>query len=148
MRACIRPMHWALEFPEVFSDARVDPLAEDGVGKVWMDAVVGNPPFAGKNGITTTSGPKYLAWLTSAYLPSHGNSDLSAYFFRRASSLVGAHGTIGLIATNTIGEGDTRTTGLQALLVHRLRIYDAVRVLKWPVKGANVTVSIVPLGAS
>jgi hypothetical protein len=48
IRDNIRPMHWELEFPEVFSDERSDPLMEDGVGKAWVDAVVGNPPFSGQ----------------------------------------------------------------------------------------------------
>lgn len=143
IRDNIRPMHWELEFPEVFSDDRQDPLMEDGVGKAWVDAVVGNPPFSGKNGIIDTGGPVYLTWLTSAYTPSHGNSDLSAYFFRRADWMLGAHGTMGLIATNTIGQGDTRETGLQPLVVAGGRIYDATQNMTWPVRGANVSVSIV-----
>ncbi len=145
VRECVRPLHWHLEFPEIFDDERADPLARGGGGKVWMDAVVGNPPFAGKNGITGTNGPAYLDWLTSAYTPSHGNADLSAYFFRRAFWMLGEHGTQGLIATNTIGQGDTRTTGLQAVVAEARggMIYDATRDMKWPVKGANVSVSIV-----
>lgn len=144
VRECIRPMHWELEFPEVFSEERAEALAVDrSEGVVWMDAVVGNPPFAGKNNITAHGGPAYLDWLTSAYLPSHGNADLSAYFFRRARWLLGAHGTLGLIATNTIGQGDTRTTGLQAIVKGGGKIYEATRNMKWPVRGANVSVSIV-----
>ena len=73
------------------------------VGRVWMDAVVGNPPFAGKNGITKTGGPSYLTWLTSAFTPSHGNADLSAYFFRRAAQMLGTHGTLGLTHGSTHG---------------------------------------------
>jgi hypothetical protein len=145
IRENIRPMHWELEFPEVFSDERQDPLMEDGIGKAWVDAVVGNPPFAGKNGIIDTNGPAYLTWLTAAYTPSHGNSDLSAYFFRRADWMLGANGTLGLIATNTIGQGDTRMTGLQPIVAANGRIYEVIQDLKWPVKGANVSVSVVHL---
>ena len=143
VREYIRPMHWELEFPEVFSDDRRDPLMEDGIGKAWVDAVVGNPPFSGKNGLIGTNGQVYLTWLGMAFTPSHGNSDLSGYFFRRADWMLGAHGTLGLIATNTIGQGDTRTTGLQPLVAQGGRIYETTRDMKWPVKGANVTVSIV-----
>jgi hypothetical protein len=144
VRELIRPFHWELEFPEIFEDARVDSLAkgEDG-GAVWMDAVVGNPPFLGGKRISTMNGDSYLTWLTSAYRPSSGGADIAAYFFRRAHWLLGEHGTLGLIATNTIGQGDTRTAGLQALAVQGGRIYDATRDMKWPVKGANVSVSIV-----
>src|SRR5690606_5434704 len=74
---------------------------------------------------------------------SNGNADLSAYFFRRAHWLLGAHGTLGLIATNTIGQGDTRSAGLQALVRQGARIYDATCDMKWPTKGANVSVSVV-----
>jgi hypothetical protein len=77
---------------------------------------------------------------------AHGNADLSAHFFRRADTLLGAHGTIGLIATNTIGQGDTRQTGLQFLVNERdYTIYDATRNMPWPEEGAAVTISIVHL---
>ncbi|WP_166299321.1 Eco57I restriction-modification methylase domain-containing protein [Bradyrhizobium sp. 2S1] len=47
-----RPFHWEIEFPEVF--VRENP---------GFDAIVGNPPFAGKNTISAASGPHYLPWL-------------------------------------------------------------------------------------
>ncbi|NJK31671.1 MAG: hypothetical protein HC927_04220 [Deltaproteobacteria bacterium] len=145
VRECIRPMHWEIEFPEVFSEERRDSLAEDGVGRAWVDAVVGNPPFMAGSQISGTLGDSYLHWLLEQYPNSHGNADLCAYFFRRAIWAIGSHGTIGLIATNTIGQGDTRTTGLQRLLAEGAIIYHATQNLKWPVKGANVTVSMVHL---
>ncbi|MGH1341621.1 MAG: Eco57I restriction-modification methylase domain-containing protein [Nannocystales bacterium] len=144
VREGIRPFHWHLEFPEVFDDARVDPLAVGVEGSaVWMDAVVGNPPFAGKNNITGANGPVYLDWLGGHYEPSHGNADLSAYFFRRAHWMLGEHGTLGLIATNTIGQGDTRSSGLQPMVAAGAKIYSATRSMKWPVRGAKVTVAVV-----
>jgi hypothetical protein len=54
------------------------------------------------------------------------------------------HGTIGLIATNTIAQGDTRQTGLQWLLANGANIYDARDSLQWPGDSA-VTVSTVHL---
>lgn len=145
VRECVRPMHWHLEFPEVFDDGREDPLASGGVGKVWMDAVVGNPPFLGGKRISTANGDSYAAWLGRAF---HGssNADLSAFFFRRSLWMLGEHGTQGLIATNTIGQGDTRETGLKAMLAAGAAIYEATRTMDWPVKGANVSVSIVHVG--
>ena len=71
-----RPFHWEIEFPEVF--------ARDNPG---FDAVVGNPPFAGKNTITAASGPHYLPWLQTLHEGAHGNADLVAHFFRRAFGL-------------------------------------------------------------
>ncbi len=137
--------HWMLEFPEVFYAERPDPLEEGRSNKAaWLDAFVGNPPFAGKNGITDFGGSEYLDWLKALHLGSHGNADLSAHFFRRADTLLGRHGTIGLIATNTIAQGDTRSTSLQRLVKDGLVIYDATRSLLWPGTAA-VAVAVVHL---
>lgn len=47
----LQSFHWMAEFPEVFYLGRGDPLETDGhVSRAYMDAFVGNPPFAGKNG--------------------------------------------------------------------------------------------------
>ncbi|PJB36854.1 MAG: hypothetical protein CO108_22395, partial [Deltaproteobacteria bacterium CG_4_9_14_3_um_filter_63_12] len=139
--------HWMLELPEVFYASRPDPLERDVVNDAaWMDAFVGNPPFAGKNSITGSGGPNYLNWLQAVFAGSHGNADLSAYFFLRAADLLGKHGTIGLIATNTIAQGDTRDTGLKALVERGFVIYEAIESLSWPGEAA-VTVSTVHLAA-
>lgn len=143
IRAKHAPFHWMLEFPEVFWEERQDPLDPDAEERAaYMEAFVGNPPFAGKNGITEQGGPGYLDWLQTVHQGAHGNADLSAHFFLRTADLLGAHGTLGLIATNTIGQGDSRQTGLQALLLRRFAIYDATASLMWP-GAAAVTVSIV-----
>jgi hypothetical protein len=136
--------HWPLEFPEVFHGSRPDPLEAEQVNKAaWMDAFIGNPPFAGKNNIIDAGGEAYLPWLQALHERAHGNADLSAHFFRRAVWLLGAHGTVGFIATNTIAQGDTRTTGLKHVVDSGCVIYDAVKSMKWPVDGANVSVSVV-----
>ena len=43
-----------------------------------------------------------------------GSADLVAYFFLRAMSLLTPKGNLGLIATNTVAQGDTRAVGLRA----------------------------------
>ncbi len=138
-----RPFHWMLEFPEIFHGKRPDPLEHDQVNRAaWMDAFVGNPPFMAGSDISGTLGSVYLAWLQSIHLGSHGNGDYCAHFYRRAFHLLGEHGTFGLLATNTIGQGDTRTTGLKILVAEGACIYDAVHSMKWP-GTANVAVSVV-----
>lgn len=127
----IRPFHWELEFPEVF--ARDDP---------GFDAIVGNPPFAGKNNISNSNRPYYAEWLQSVHEDAHGNSDLVAHFFRRAFTLTRATGVLGLLATKTIGQGDTRSTGLAAILLKGGTILRATRRLNWPGEAA-VVVSVV-----
>ena len=51
-------------------------------------------------------------------------------------------GCLGLIATNTIGQGDTRESGLRWLLEHGGTIRHATRRLPWPGEAA-VVVSVV-----
>jgi hypothetical protein len=125
------PFHWEIEFPEVFE--------RDNPG---FDAIVGNPPFAGKNSIIAGNAPAYLDWLKSVHEESHGNSDLVAHFFRRAFHVLRAGGVFGLIATNTIGQGDTRSTGLRWICTHGGTIFHATKRLKWPGMAA-VVVSVV-----
>ena len=123
--------HWEFEFPEVFE--RENP---------GFDAVVGNPPFAGKNTIAAAHPAAYPDWLKQLHSESHGNSDLVAHFFRRAFGLLRDGGSLGLIATNTIGQGDTRSTGLRWICQHGGEIYRVQRRLKWP-GDAAVVVSVV-----
>ncbi|MCY0991804.1 hypothetical protein OV203_31990 [Nannocystis sp. ILAH1] len=120
------PLHWPLAFSHPF------------------DAFVGNPPFLGGSQISGAFGDPYLAWLLALHPGAHGNADLCAHFLRRVDGLLAASGTIGFIATNTIGQGDTRTTGLQPLLARGHVLYDVTRDLPWP-EAAVVTVAVVHL---
>lgn len=127
----LRPFYWEVEFPEVFD--RENP---------GFDVIVGNPPFAGKNTLINSNPEGYLDWLKTVHPESHGNSDLVAHFFRRAFTLVRKGGSFGLIATNTIAQGDTRSTGLRFICNHGGTIYNATRRYRWPGVAA-VVVSIV-----
>ena len=84
----------------------------------------------------------YLDWLKTLHKESHGNADLVAHFYRRAFDLLRPLGRFGLIATNTIGQGDTRATGLRWICTHGGTIYFARKRLKWPGQAA-VVVSVV-----
>ena len=124
------PFHWEIEFPEVFE--RENP---------GFDALVGNPPFAGKNSVAAGNVTGYPVWLKELNEESHGNADLVAHFYRRAFNLIRDGGTFGLIATNTIAQGDTRSTGLRWICEHGGEIYRATKRVKWP-GDAAVIVSV------
>ncbi|HTR27411.1 MAG TPA: DNA methyltransferase [Terriglobales bacterium] len=132
----VTPFHWELEFPEVFTT--------DATGSVvgGFDVVVGNPPFAGKNTIVAAHASSYIDWLQTIHPQSHGNSDLVAHFFRKAFTLIASSRCLGLIATNTICQGDTRSTGLRWICTQNGTIYRARRRLKWPGEAA-VVVSVI-----
>src|SRR5262249_43602072 len=64
------------------------------------------------------------------------------HFFRRAFSLVRKDATLGMIATKTIAQGDTRATGLKWICQHGGEIFAARKRIKWPGMAA-VVVSVV-----
>ena len=128
----IPPFHWEIEFPEVFS------RENDG-----FDVFVGNPPFVGGARIWPVLGEGYPDWLRVIHEQSSGKAvDLVAHFFRRTYSLLRDSGCLGLVATNTIAQGDTREAGLGYLCRHSACIYSATRRMKWPGQAA-VIVSVV-----
>jgi hypothetical protein len=127
----LRPFHWQIEFPEVFA-------RENG----GFDAVTGNPPFAGKNTVVDSNRPNYSVWLQAMHEGAHGNADQVAHFYRRSFYLLRQRGVFGLIATNTISQGDTRESGLTKILASGGSICRAIRRLEWPGE-AQVIVSVV-----
>ncbi|BBD57166.1 hypothetical protein NIES204_45020 (plasmid) [Planktothrix agardhii NIES-204] len=121
----LNPFHWELEFPEVFLTARNEP--ESNLNRkskivtrqstIGFNALVGNPPFMGGQKITGPLGTPYRDYLVQ-YLANNvrGSADLCAYFFLRGQQLIGKKGGFGLVATNTIAQGDTREVGLDQMV--------------------------------
>jgi hypothetical protein len=124
----LRPFHWQIEFPEAFS--------RDNGG---FDAIVGNPPFAGKNTVIAPNREAYIDWLKTVHDRSHGNADLVAHFYRRAFGLLRKNATFGLIATNTVRQGDTRESGLAVIVAEGGVIRRATSRHKWEGPVAVVT---------
>ena len=125
------PFHWEVEFPEVFERERPG-----------FDVFVGNPPFGGHVSLTSNNFSGYADWLRSEHPDTTGKCDLIAYFFRHTFALLRTRGAFGLIATNTIAQGDTRASGLRWICNHDGNIYAARRRVKWPGMAA-VVVSVV-----
>ncbi|MEO8609319.1 MAG: type IIL restriction-modification enzyme MmeI [Chloroflexota bacterium] len=116
------PFHWELEFPEVFPNERGG-----------FDAFVGNPPFQGGQHLTGQLGIPYRNYLVDFIANGQkGSADLCAYFFLRAHGNLRTGGTFGLIATNTIAQGDTRDVGLIQLEKTGATLYRAYNDLVWP----------------
>jgi hypothetical protein len=126
------PFHWPLEFPEVFERA--------GSG---FDAMVGNPPYMGGQKLTGALGTPYREYLVTVLArEARGSADLVAYFFLRAYGLLREGGTFGLLAINTIAEGDTRQVGLEQLLTAGATIYSSHPNEPWPGSAAVVTTRV------
>ncbi|XTZ17898.1 Eco57I restriction-modification methylase domain-containing protein [Micromonospora echinospora] len=130
--APIRPLHWPLEFPEVVN----------GPG---FDAVMGNPPFVGGQRLTGSIGPDLREYLVQRIgAGKRGSADLCTYFLLRGLS-VARQGRLGIIATNTIAQGDTREVGLDQAVDKGWTIYRAEKSQPWP-GTASLEVSLVWLG--
>ena len=169
-----RFFHWPLEFPEVFqrianSEWRMEgqteapfairhspfairgsnspfaaPIRHSPFANSGFDVVLGNPPFMGGLKISGNLGDKYRRWLEIAYAPYGGTADLCAAFYRRVFGLLKPGGRMGMVATNTIGQGDTRESGLAVILKQGGVISFARRFIKWP-GAANVEVNLVSI---
>jgi len=125
--------HWELEFPDVF-----------GGKKKGFDCILGNPPFIGGLKIRGEFGEKYRNYLSVVYSPFIGTSDLCAAFYRRVYQLLKPNGMMGMVATNTIGQGDTRESGLAIILKNQGTITFAQRFVKW-IGAANVEVNLIAI---
>lgn len=118
-----KPFHWLLEFPEVF----LQEAAPNGFA-----AIVGNPPFQGGKLIDEALGYGYRNFLVE-YLAfgQRGSADLCAYFLLQAGLILKEEGSLGLLATNTIAQDDTREVGLDRLLYEGFTIFRAVKSQRW-----------------
>ncbi|RAO51548.1 hypothetical protein LUPAC06_06233 [Micromonospora saelicesensis] len=126
-----RPVHWPLVFPEVFE-------------RGGFDAVIGNPPFLHGSKISGSSGNAYRSYLLHTVARGRrGNADLVTYFVLRAHELLNTSGQAGLIATNTLAQGDTREVGLDQLVAQGVSIRRAIKSRPWPSKSALLEYCVV-----
>lgn len=121
--------HWFIEFPDIFE-------------RGGFDCILGNPPFLGGTIIPTKLGKRFLEWLHFYFAPASGRCDLVSFFFRRIFVAIRPSGFFGLIATNTLAQGDTREGGLDIIVAQQGNIVFAVKSTPWPGKAA-VQVSLV-----
>ncbi|MEU6367437.1 type IIL restriction-modification enzyme MmeI [Streptomyces sp. NPDC046931] len=123
-----RPVHWPLVFPEVFTR------------RGGFDAIIGNPPFLGGLKLKTAYGEAYRDHLVNdlgnGVKGVRGTADLSAYFVLRLSALMNKYGQFGVVATNTLAQGDSREVALSPLLVAGNMIRRAIKSAPWPSRSA------------
>jgi hypothetical protein len=126
-----KPLHWILAVPDVME-------------RGGFDAIVGNPPFLGDTKISGAMGANVRDWCANVLAGGmRGKADLVAYFFLQDKSLLNNQGNIGLIATNSIGQGDTRQVGLRQMVRHGLTITRSIQSASWPSNSVNLEYSAV-----
>ncbi|WP_064058174.1 Eco57I restriction-modification methylase domain-containing protein [Prescottella equi] len=121
-----KPLHWAIEVPDV--------MALGG-----FSAVVGNPPFIAGTDVPGALGGNFHDWVANSIGEGvKGKADIVAFFILRAVGLIDPSGSFGLIATNTVAQGDTREVGLDVLVRRGSTLTRAVRSARWPSVNATV----------
>jgi hypothetical protein len=121
-----RPVHWPLVFPEV---------AHSG----GFDAIVGNPPYLGGKLISGAYGHCYREYLIDMVARGvRGSADLVTYFLLRADSLLKSSGQQGIVAKDTMAEGEAQSVGLGSLLDRGRIIRRSVKSEPWPGKNADI----------
>lgn len=122
-----KPLHWVLEAPDVFLDHG------------GFDSVIGNPPFLSGRDTPGSLGKSLHDWIAATTASGQkGRSDLVAFFIRRAAQLCRESATLGLIATNSVGQGDTKAVALDPLTSSGWEIFRAWRSRTWPTRSAGV----------
>lgn len=118
-------------------------VCADALFTPWpkADAIIGNPPFIGskyyrKNGFSDG----YIKRLNGLFENFHNASDYCAYWFRKAHETPAKR--IGLVATNSISQGQACKSTLEHIVGNGGYIFDAISTQPWSGE-AKVHVSIV-----
>ncbi|MEU3168534.1 DNA methyltransferase [Streptosporangium sp. NPDC006930] len=123
---CWKPLHWVLAVPDVME-------------RGGFHAIIGNPPFLGGQKLTGAMGTNIRDWFVNVLASgTKGSADLVGYFLLRAMSLLTPRGNLGLIATNTVAQGDTRQVGLDRMVADGFTITRSIQSRSWPSANANL----------
>lgn len=116
-----KPLHWVIEAPDVVVD------------RGGFDAIIGNPPFLGSNKTPGAVGENMHDWYANvAGDGTKAKADMVAFFLLRVQALLHGSGTIGLIATHAVAQGDTREVGLDGLVARGFTLTRAIQSRPWP----------------
>lgn len=119
-------------------------IAADALLVDWplAQVIVGNPPYLGRRKLIEERGADYADLLARRYPMVGGVSDYVTYWFPKAHEHLPADGRAGLVATNSIRQGDSRRASLDYVVDHGGTLIDAVATQPWS-GDAAVHVSLV-----
>lgn len=119
-------------------------VCKDALFTEWVkaDAIIGNPPFLGGKNMRMDLGDDYIDRVFKRFPDVKDSVDFCAYWFRLAHDKIGENGRAGLVGTNSISQGKSRTAALDHITQNSGYIYDAISTQVWSGE-AKVHVSIV-----
>lgn len=119
-------------------------VCEDALFTEWprADAIIGNPPFLGGSRIRLELGDDYAEKVFSKFSNIRAQIDFASYWFRLAHEHIDTTGRAGLVATNSISQGKSRSVSLDYIAKKGGFIHEAISSQPWSGEAA-VYVSIV-----
>lgn len=107
-----------------------------------VNVIIGNPPFLGGSRLRLTLGDEYVDRIFAKFPDVKGQVDLCSYWFRLAHNHLREDCRAGLVATNTISQGQSRQATLDYIIQNGGYVYDAISTQPWSGE-AKVHISIV-----
>ncbi len=119
-------------------------VCADALFTDWVkaDAIIGNPPFLGGSRIRKELGDDYAKRVFAKFGDINAQIDFASYWFRLAHERLDQNGRAGLVATNSISQGKSRSASLEYIVQNGGYIYEAISSQAWSGEAA-VYVSIV-----
>jgi SAM-dependent methyltransferase len=119
-------------------------ICQDALFYKWpqADAIIGNPPFLGGKHMRLTLGDDYIDRIFSKFSDVQDSVDFCSYWFRLAHHCLGQKGRAGLVGTNSISQGKSRTASLDYITKNGGYIHNAISSQPWSGE-AKVHVSLV-----
>ena len=117
---------------------------QDALFSEWepVNAIIGNPPFLGGYRQRLELGNEYVDRLSAKFPEIKGHVDICTYWFRLAHDQLKENHRAGLIATNSISQGQSRRAALDYIMQNKGYIYDAIPTQCWS-GAAKVHISII-----
>ncbi|WP_072619577.1 DNA methyltransferase [Spirulina major] len=119
-------------------------VCADALFTEWpaADAVIGNPPFLGGKNVRMTLNDDYIDQVFRAFPDVKDSVDFCSYWFRLAHDHISTKGRAGLVGTNSISQGKSRTASLEYIATNDGYIHNAISTQEWS-GAAAVHVSLV-----
>ncbi|MCX5962357.1 MAG: N-6 DNA methylase [Cyanobacteria bacterium] len=119
-------------------------VCKDALFTEWVkaDAIIGNPPFLGGSRIRLELTDDYAERVFERFSDIRAQVDFASYWFRLAHETISETGRAGLVATNSISQGKSRSVSLDYIIQNGGYIHEAISSQPWSGEAA-VHVSLV-----
>ena len=108
-------------------------VCQDALFTEWpkADAIIGNPPFLGGSRMRLELGDEYAEKVFRKFAHIRAQVDFASYWFRLAHEHIGETGRAGLVATNSISQGKSRSVTLEYITEENGYIHEAISTQPW-----------------